>query len=103
MSIPEYRPANGGQCGHLGAIAAVEPSTTQGCEDCLKIGGRWVHLRECLSCGHVGCCDNSPNRHATAHWHGTGHPIIRSFEPGEIWGWCYDDEAMLLPAEPVAG
>jgi hypothetical protein len=83
----------------LGEIRDVTPSTTAGCEDCLKIGGRWVHLRECLVCGHVGCCDNSPNRHATAHWHGSGHQIIRSFEPGEVWAWCYEDEAMLVPAE----
>jgi uncharacterized UBP type Zn finger protein len=101
MSIPEYLPANGGRCGHLDATADVQPSTLQGCEDCLAMTpqGRWVHLRECLSCGHVGCCDNSPNRHATAHFHAAQHPIIRSFEPGEIWAWCYDDEAMLLPVE----
>ena len=66
-----------------------------GCEDCLKSGGRWVHLRECLSCGHVGCCDSSPNRHATAHFHATRHPIISSAEPGETWCWCYVDARML--------
>jgi hypothetical protein len=59
------------------------------CEDCVKMGGRWVHLRLCLQCGHVGCCDDSPNRHATGHFHTTGHPVIRSAEPGEDWRWCY--------------
>lgn len=66
-----------------------------GCEDCLKIGGRWVHLRECLSCGHVGCCDSSPNRHATKHFHATKHPIISSAEVGEAWSFCYIDERTL--------
>lgn len=69
-----------------------------GCEDCLKTGGRWVHLRVCLTCGHVGCCDSSPNRHATAHFHGTGHPVISSAEPGETWAWCYVDERVLTSA-----
>jgi hypothetical protein len=78
-------------CTHLNEVKEVEPSA-RGCEDCLRIGGRWVHLRLCKSCGHVGCCDSSPNRHATAHFHGTRHPIIKSFEPGEDWGWCYVDE-----------
>lgn len=78
-------------CEHLKEIKEVTPSA-DGCEDCLKTGGRWVHLRLCQSCGHVGCCDNSPNKHATAHFHQTAHPIIKSFEPGEDWGWCYVDE-----------
>ncbi|MHB8681227.1 MAG: ubiquitin carboxyl-terminal hydrolase 14 [Acidimicrobiales bacterium] len=91
------RPASG-PCEHLGAVAEVEPSTLEGCEDCLREGTRWVHLRECLVCGHVGCCDNSPRRHATAHWHGTEHPLMRSFEPGEDWAWCYADELFLEPA-----
>jgi uncharacterized UBP type Zn finger protein len=82
------------RCTHLDMIQKVVPSA-QGCEDCLKIGGRWVHLRICLTCGHVGCCDNSPNRHATKHFHETGHPIIQSFEPRERWVWCYIDEAIL--------
>ena len=86
-------------CDHLGAVADVTPSTTQGCEDCLREGTRWVHLRECLTCGHVGCCDNSPRRHATAHWNAEGHPIIRSVEPGEVWGWCYPDELFLMPED----
>ena len=78
-------------CEHLQQIASVTPSA-DGCEDCLRIGGRWVHLRLCMSCGHVGCCGSSPNRHATKHFNGTEHPIIRSFEPGEEWGYCYPDE-----------
>lgn len=79
-------------CTHLATVADVVPSSP-GCEDCLRIGGRWVHLRMCMHCGHIGCCDNSPNRHATAHWHAhPHHPIIRSYEPGEDWWWCYADE-----------
>jgi uncharacterized UBP type Zn finger protein len=86
------------ECSHLDTIADVQPSTMEGCEDCLREGSGWVHLRECLECGHVGCCDNSPRRHATAHWHATQHPIIRSFESGEKWGWCYADDLFLVPA-----
>lgn len=67
----------------------------RGCEDCLKIGGEWVHLRECLTCGHVACCDSSPNRHATKHFHASRHPIVTSVEPGEDWTWCYVDERFL--------
>ncbi len=78
-------------CMHLDTIADVIPSST-GCEDCLKIGARWVHLRLCMACGHVGCCNNSPNKHASAHWHETDHPIVRSYEPGEDWWWCYADD-----------
>lgn len=66
-----------------------------GCEDCLKTGGRWVHLRYCLTCNHVGCCDSSPNRHATKHYHATKHPVVTSAEPGETWAWCYVDNAVL--------
>ena len=84
-------------CTHLDQVAEVEPSS-DGCEDCLRIGGRWVHLRMCMSCGHVGCCDNSPNRHATAHYHDSDHALIRSLEPEEEWSWCYVDEvAMVIP------
>ncbi|HEX2217834.1 MAG TPA: UBP-type zinc finger domain-containing protein [Gemmatimonadales bacterium] len=72
-----------------------------GCEECLAAGGRWVHLRLCLTCGHVGCCDSSPGKHATGHFHATGHPVIQSFEPGEAWGWCYVDSAMLGPFSPA--
>jgi hypothetical protein len=82
------------QCEHLDTVEDVEPSA-EGCEDCLAIGGRWVHLRMCQQCGHIGCCDSSPNRHATAHWREAGHPLVRSFEPGEDWWWCYPDELMF--------
>ncbi len=81
-------------CGHLDQIRDVTPSA-DGCEDCLRIGSWWVHLRLCLTCGHVGCCDSSPNRHASAHARGTGHPVVRSLEPGEDWLWCYVDEVLL--------
>jgi uncharacterized UBP type Zn finger protein len=84
----------GRKCSHIEEIRDVEASA-QGCEDCMKVGDSWVHLRKCLICGHVGCCDQSPNRHATRHFHATGHPVIRSFEPGEDWRWCYVDEALV--------
>ena len=84
-------------CKHLDQIQVRDlPDEIEGCEECLKIGGAWVHLRECQICGKIGCCDNSPNRHATAHYHESGHPIIRSAEPGEDWSWCYVDEAMFV-------
>jgi uncharacterized UBP type Zn finger protein len=85
-------------CDHLNTIKVTElPPPPLGCEECLKIGGRWVHLRMCHECGKIGCCDNSPNRHATAHFHESSHPLIRSAEPGEEWTWCYvDDVAFLL-------
>ena len=85
-------------CSHLDRVHSVDPRTPGGCEECLQIGSRWVHLRLCLECGHVGCCDNSPNKHATAHFHATEHPIIRSFEKGEDWGWCYVDKIFIQPA-----
>ena len=79
-------------CSHLDqADDDVEPSGA-GCAECLLTGSRWVHLRVCRSCGRVGCCDDSPNRHATAHFSATGHPLIQSYEPGESWWWCYVDE-----------
>ncbi|MBH1932796.1 UBP-type zinc finger domain-containing protein [Streptomyces sp. AV19] len=84
-------------CRHADQVRDVAPSTTEGCEDCLREGTRWVHLRMCLSCGHVGCCDSSPRRHAREHWNGTAHPIIASREPGEDWAWCFPEEALLLP------
>jgi CPA2 family monovalent cation:H+ antiporter-2 len=90
----ELRPDPAAQCSHKDGIRAVHPSA-RGCEDCLRIGSPWVHLRICMTCGHVGCCDSSPNRHATAHFHATSHPIIRSLQPGEDWGWCYVDQIML--------
>jgi uncharacterized UBP type Zn finger protein len=86
------------QCTHLDQIRPVEPNTTDGCEECLVAQGRWVHLRLCLTCGHVGCCDSSPNKHATKHFHRTQHPIVRSYEPGEDWAWCYADRLMFEPA-----
>ncbi len=90
------------RCTHTNQIKKVHPGT-QGCEDCLKTGDDWVHLRLCMTCGHVGCCDSSPGRHATAHHDGTGHRVIKSFEPGEDWAWCYADEEMVaaIPAFPV--
>ena len=82
-------------CSHLDTIRDPQPTVT-GCEDCIALHrDDWVHLRVCQECGHVGCCDNSPLRHATAHFHATQHPIIRSFEPGEDWYWCYPDELMF--------
>jgi len=81
-------------CAHLGQIRDVKPSAA-GCEECLKMKDRWVHLRMCLTCGHVGCCDSSKNKHATKHFHATSHPIVRSIEPGERWRWCYVDELMM--------
>ncbi|HEX9502739.1 MAG TPA: UBP-type zinc finger domain-containing protein [Patescibacteria group bacterium] len=84
------------QCKHLTEVDQnITPRTPEGCEECLKIGDSWVHLRLCLSCGHVGCCDNSKNKHATKHFHATNHPMIRSFQPGEDWKWCYVDEIFL--------
>ena len=77
---------------HLSMIRRVYPQTPDGCEECLRLGTEWVHLRQCLTCGHVGCCDSSPLRHARAHAYSAGHPIVRSFEPGESWRWCYVDE-----------
>jgi uncharacterized UBP type Zn finger protein len=82
------------ECTHLDEIKDVT-ATSNGCEDCLRIGATWLHLRLCMSCGHVGCCDSSPNKHATKHFHQTNHPIIKSFQPGEDWGWCYVDEVMF--------
>ena len=85
-------------CSHLNQIKQVSPRTPEGCEECLKMGSGWVHLRLCMSCGHVGCCDQSPNRHATKHFHQTQHPLVRSFQPGEDWAWCYVDEVFMEPA-----
>ena len=83
-------------CQHVtdATIRTVE-RPARGCEDCLKMGGRWVHLRKCLDCGHIGCCDSSPNRHATAHFRSTKHPIVSSAEPGETWAFCYADNRVL--------
>jgi len=80
-------------CSHLDQVHVSDlPDQIAGCEECLKIGGKWMHLRSCMVCGKIGCCDNSPNRHATAHFEEEGHPLIRSAEPGEDWSWCYIDE-----------
>ncbi len=88
--MPRKRP----RCSHLSAIRPVAPSA-EGCEECLASGDTWVHLRLCLSCGHVGCCDQSKNKHATRHFQDTGHPIMASLEPGESWRWCYVDQLLL--------
>jgi uncharacterized UBP type Zn finger protein len=83
------------RCSHMDQIRDVSPNTPQGCEECLESGDSWVHLRLCLTCGHVGCCDSSPNRHARKHYEAESHPIVRSFEPGEHWRWCFEDEVMV--------
>jgi len=84
------------QCEHINQVNKdIQAKTPEGCEECLKSGDVWVHLRLCLTCGHVGCCDNSKNKHATKHYHATGHPVIKSFQPGEKWAWCYVDELMF--------
>ena len=101
-------------CSHLDHVRITElPPAVPGCEDCLKAGDGWVHLRICLECGHVGCCDSSPNRHATAHAQATSHPLIRSLQPGERWSFCYPDNLMLtisgvegetrIPPSPLGG
>jgi uncharacterized UBP type Zn finger protein len=100
-------------CTHVEQVQIYElPESTQGCEDCLAIGSKWLHLRICLHCGRVGCCDDSPNRHARAHAFESEHPIIRSLEPGEDWSWCFVDGVALMipqirgetriPASPLA-
>lgn len=85
-------------CTHLDHVLVTElPPSVEGCEECLRTGGAWLHLRICLECGFVGCCDSSPGRHASAHARADGHPIIRSLEPGEDWSWCFvDDVAMRI-------
>jgi uncharacterized UBP type Zn finger protein len=82
------------KCAHLDQVKPVQP-LTQGCEECLKTGERWVEIRMCLVCGHVGCCDSSPGRHATRHFQETGHPVMRSIEPGATWKWCYVDKTYV--------
>lgn len=81
-------------CEHISQIRDVKPSS-KGCEDCLKTGDTWVHLRICLQCGHVGCCDSSKNKHATKHFQKTTHPIMQSFQPGESWRWCFVDQVYI--------
>ncbi|MGA2758565.1 MAG: UBP-type zinc finger domain-containing protein [Solirubrobacteraceae bacterium] len=88
-------------CSHLDQIdPAVKRDSEIGCSDCLAIGGQWVHLRECMICGHVACCDSSPNQHASKHFDASGHPVMRSLEPGESWWWCYVDEVAFSFGEP---
>ena len=83
-------------CTHLEHVKITQlPEAVDGCEDCLAAGDQWLHLRICLDCGKVGCCDDSPNRHATAHARESGHPVIRSLEPGEVWSWCFEDELLM--------
>lgn len=84
------------ECKHLDQIQDVTPGA-EGCEECLRSGDSWVQLRLCLSCGHVGCCDSSKNKHATKHYGDTQHPIIQSFQSGEDWLWCYPDQLMMEP------
>jgi uncharacterized UBP type Zn finger protein len=84
-------------CTHLDTIRPVTPKA-DGCEECLQSGSWWVHLRLCLECGHVGCCDSSPNKHATKHFAAASHPLVRSLEPSEDWIWCYVDEVVLEPS-----
>ncbi len=82
------------ECTHLADIRDVLPSAL-GCEECLKSDDRWVNLRLCRTCGHVGCCDSSPTKHATKHFKATGHPIIEGYDPHEGWGWCYVDQVSV--------
>ena len=83
------------ECTHLDMIRDVAPRTPEGCEECLAMGDTWVHLRLCLTCGHVGCCDSSKNKHATKHFRATLHPIIQSYQPGEDWIYCYADDLFI--------
>jgi len=80
---------------HLKPVPGIDESYEKGCAECIKIGSGWVHLRECLICGNVACCDSSPHKHATKHFHATKHPVMRSVEPGDGWGFCYVDEEMV--------
>ena len=92
------------RCTHGDAVEVVAlPRDLPGCEDCLRIGADWVHLRMCLTCGGIRCCDTSPHQHASKHAHDSGHPLVRSAEPGEDWGWCYVDELFLeVPSDKPA-
>ena len=93
-------------CEHFENLEPVTPNSA-GCQACLDLGDTWVHLRMCLVCGNVGCCDSSKNKHATAHFHATRHPVMQSFEPRETWGWCYLDEVtakgLPAPRKPAGG
>ncbi|MPZ27217.1 MAG: hypothetical protein GEV12_12605 [Micromonosporaceae bacterium] len=103
MTQPRWRaePVDGHQpvCTHQpGLPEPVSVAAATECEDCVREGTSWVHLRRCLACQHVGCCDSSPQRHATSHWQAATHPVVASAEPGERWAWCYADEVLLVPA-----
>lgn len=89
-------------CTHGDHIHEVR-AAADGCEECLASGERWVHLRLCMECGHVGCCDDSPNKHASKHFHASQHPIMKSFEPGEDWGWCFVDQIYVETDWPIDG
>jgi uncharacterized UBP type Zn finger protein len=80
------------ECTHMDQIKDVKPPRSRVCGECIKMGDTWVHLRLCMTCGHVGCCDSSKNKHATKHFHSAKHAIMKSIEPGENWGWCFIDE-----------
>ena len=88
-------------CRHIAAAVAVVPDSADSCLECVALGDHWVHLRLCLICGHVGCCDNSKNQHARRHFEASSHPIIASYEPGEAWRYCYIDDIMLPSGEPA--
>jgi hypothetical protein len=89
-------------CTHVEDVDTDARPSADGCEDCLRVGGTWVHLRMCRMCGHIGCCDSSPGKHATAHNGSSGHPLISSFEPGEDWWWCYPDQlGFTEPDQPT--
>ena len=90
------------KCSHLDEVRDVKPKTPNGCEECLETNGKWVQLRMCVTCGHVGCCDSSEGQHATMHFKQSHHSVMRSAEPGQDWGWCYREELMISPA-PRAG
>jgi Zn-finger in ubiquitin-hydrolases and other protein len=87
-------------CSHLDQVKVEPPAEFEGCEECLKTGDRWVHLRACRTCGHVGCCDSSVNKHASKHASAADHPIITSLQPGEDWSWCYVDQTLVTPDSP---
>jgi uncharacterized UBP type Zn finger protein len=97
-SAPKAEPA--APCAHLADIPNVPPAS-QGCEQCLALGDTWVHLRACVTCGQVGCCDSSKNKHASGHYRATGHPVVRSHQPGENWLWCYVDEILHFPESSI--
>lgn len=101
MTMQNQRPRKLESCAHEEQIdPSIAPRTPNGCEECLAMGDSWVHLRLCLTCGHVGCCNDSRNKHAAKHFQETGHAIMRSFEPGESWMWCFEDEAFIVKPRP---